>query len=705
MTVIVDGISTMNENSIIIDKSIYESLCQENRQLKVELQRSQQLFQLAIDNISHSVFWKDRNSVFLGCNRNFAEDAGVGEPENIIGKSDYDLPWTKEETQWFRECDKRVMDSDVPEVNIIETQVQADGKLFWLNTNKIPLRDGESNVIGIFGTYENITARKQVEEDLKKLNETLEARVERRTAQLRETEMRLSRLADNVPGMIYQFQLNPDGTMSFPYVSSGCEDIWEVESQEVYDDSALLFTMVYPEDLLKLKQAIAKSAQTLQNWATEWRIATRSGEYKWLKGISKPRLQADNSILWDGCIVDITQRKQAEDALQKLNEELETTVEQRTAALHQTEARLKKLADNIPGMIYEFLLHPDGTMSFPYVSSGCREIFEVEPLLALQNYELLFDITHPDDLPRLQQSIKASAQTLENWNYQYRITTKSGKEKGLKAVSKPELQSDNSIIWYGFVIDITEQKKAEAKLQEQEQFLRSIYDGSEHSIYVLDVEGDELRCVGINSYGLRLMGSSKSEVIGKTVKELFGVEAGADIYPRCKKCIETGTAITYEESLILEDREIWLLTTLNPIKDSQGKVYRLIGNTLNITERKQAEEELKASQHFIQRITDSSPNILYIYDIEEQRNIYANKQIATILGYSDKEIQALGDTLMSKITHLEDVGKIIAQQHKVLAAADGDILELEYRIKHPNGEYTAGFTIDKRFFLVKKMVR
>ncbi len=591
MTVIVDGIFTMNENSIIIDKSIYESLCQENRQLKVELQRSQQLFQFAIDNIPHSVFWKDRNSVYLGCNRNFAEDAGVGEPENIIGKSDYDLPWTKEETQWFREYDKRVMDSGVPKLNIIETQVQADGKLFWLNTNKIPLRDGESNVMGIFGTYENITARKQVEEDLKKLNETLEARIERRTAQLRETEMRLSGLADNVPGMIYQFQLNPDGTMSFPYVSSGCQDIWEVESQEVYDDSALLFTMVYPEDLLKLKQAITKSAQTSQNWASEWRIATRSGEYKWLKGISKPRLQADNSIIWDGCIVDITQRKQAENALQKLNEELETRVEQRTAALHQTEARLKKLADNILGMIYEFRLDPDGTMSFPYVSSGCREIFEVEPLLALQNYELLFDITHPDDLPRLQQSIKASAQTLENWNYQYRITTKSGKEKGLKAVSKPELQSDNSIIWYGFVIDITEQKKAEAKLREQEQFLRSIYDGSEHNIYVLDVEGDELRCVGINSYGLRLMGSSKSEVIGKTVKELFGVEAAADIYPRCKKCIETGTAITYEESLVLEDREIWLLTTLNPIKDSQGKVYRLIGTALNITERKQAEEE------------------------------------------------------------------------------------------------------------------
>ncbi|MGB3640658.1 MAG: PAS domain S-box protein, partial [Rivularia sp. (in: cyanobacteria)] len=182
----------MTENSIAIDKCIYESLKQENQQLKDKLQLSEQLFQLAIDNIPHSVFWKDRNSVYLGCNRNFTQDAGVDEPKNIIGKNDYDLPWTKEETEWFRECDKRVMDNDVPEVNIIETQVQADGNLFWLDTNKIPLHDNKGNVVGILGTYENITERKQVEENLKKLNETLEARVERRTVQLRETETRLS---------------------------------------------------------------------------------------------------------------------------------------------------------------------------------------------------------------------------------------------------------------------------------------------------------------------------------------------------------------------------------------------------------------------------------------------------------------------------------------------------------------------------------
>ncbi|MGB3756674.1 MAG: PAS domain S-box protein [Rivularia sp. (in: cyanobacteria)] len=528
----------MNKNSIAIDKSIYESLKQENKRLKAELQCLEQLFQLVIDNIPHSVFWKDRNSVYLGCNRNFAEDAGVGKPSNIVGKSDYDLSWKREEADFFRECDKRVMDNNVPEVNIIESQLQADGTLFWLDTNKIPLRDGEGNVVGIFGSYENIT-----------------------------------------------------------------------------------------------------------------------------------------------------ERKQTEDALQKLNQELETRVEQRSAILHQTEARFKKLTDSVPGMINEFRLTPDGTMSFPYVSYGCWEIFEVEPSKVQQNSELLFALTHPNDLRGLQRSIGNSAKTLNNWQHEWRINTASGKQKWLKGISKPELQLDDSILWYSCVVDITERKKVEAKLLEQEQFLRSIYDGMEHNIFVIDIHDDEFICAGINSFGLRLIGVTETEVIGQTLAKIFGIEAAAEIYQKCQKCIEAASAITYEESLILQGQETCLLTTINPIKNERGQVYRLIGTTLNITERKQAEEELKASQHFIKRITDSSPNVLYIYDVNNQRTIYVNREAVSFLGYFKEDILGSIDELMFQITHPQDLEIIISQQQKLLAAADGDILEFEYRLKDSDGEW------------------
>ncbi|MEL7245659.1 MAG: PAS domain S-box protein [Cyanobacteria bacterium J06573_2] len=672
----------MNENSITIDKNIYESLKQENQHLKTELQWSQQLFQLVIDNIPHSVFWKDRNSAYLGCNRNFAEDANVDKPDNILGKSDYDCPWTKEESDFFRECDKRVMDSGVPEVNIIETQVQADGNLFWLDTNKIPLRDDEGNVVGILGTYENITERKQVEENLKKINETLEARVEERTAQLRETEMRLSRLADNVPGMIYQFQLNPNGKRSFPYVSCGCQDIYEVEQQKIKEDADILFTMVHPDDIDGVEQTIATSAHTLQNWEYEWRIITPGGKSKWLKGISKPRLQADNCILWDGCVVDITQRKKTEHALQKLNQELEVQVVQQTLELHQAQARLKKLTDNIPGMIYEFCLTPKGVMSFPYLSSGCREIYEVEPSEVYDNAESLFASIYSEDLSGLNEAITDSARTLNDWKYEYRITTPSNKLKWLKSISRPELQLDNSIIWYGCIIDITEQKKVEAKLREQEQFLRSIYNGIEHNLTVIDIDKyGELHYVGMNCFGLKRIGLSITEIIGKTIEEIHNKEIAAKIRATLNKCIESNTTTTTEDSLILEGEELWFITTINPIKDEQGKIYRLVVSTIDITERKRAEEELKTSQHFIQSVADSSPNVLYIYDCEKQKTIYINKEAVSFLGHTEKNILTSIDQLMFDITHPEDLEKIVTQQQKMLSAADGDIFEFEYRLK------------------------
>jgi PAS domain S-box-containing protein len=126
-----------------------------------------QMLQMVMDSIPQYIFWKNRNFVYLGCNRNFALAAGIGEPEEIKGKTDYDLAWKKEEADFFRECDRRVMENDHPEYHIIEPQYQAGGKQAWLDTNKIPLHDADGSVIGILGTYEDITERIQTEEALK----------------------------------------------------------------------------------------------------------------------------------------------------------------------------------------------------------------------------------------------------------------------------------------------------------------------------------------------------------------------------------------------------------------------------------------------------------------------------------------------------------------------------------------------------------
>jgi diguanylate cyclase (GGDEF)-like protein/PAS domain S-box-containing protein len=104
--------------------------------------------------------------------------------------------------------------------------------------------------------------------------------------------------------------------------------------------------------------------------------------------------------------------------------------------------------------------------------------------------------------------------------------------------------------------------------------------------------------------------------------------------------------------------------------------------------RKQAEEALRESQRFIQRIADTSPNILYVYDIIEQKNIYVNKQIATVLGYSLEKVRERDTTFFQNLIHADDF-IYVSEQHKqwFVTARDGDIIETEYRMKHANGEW------------------
>jgi PAS domain S-box-containing protein len=145
-----------------------ESEIAERKHIEENLQQSQAMLRLVINNIPQFICWKDRNSVYLGCNRSCADLAGVANPEQIIGKTDYDLPWRPEEADFFQTCDRRVMETDTPEYHIIEPIHQADGTQIWLDTSKIPLHDAAGHVMGVLVTIEDITDRRRSEEEIHK---------------------------------------------------------------------------------------------------------------------------------------------------------------------------------------------------------------------------------------------------------------------------------------------------------------------------------------------------------------------------------------------------------------------------------------------------------------------------------------------------------------------------------------------------------
>lgn len=135
----------------------------ELEQALLEQRDRESLLQSVLDTIPVRVFWKERENLsYLGANRLFAEDGGVSNAADLIGKNDYDMVWA-EQAELYRSDDRKVIDSETPKINYEEPQTSAHGET-WLRTSKIPLRNSTGNVIGILGTYEDITPYKQAEQ-------------------------------------------------------------------------------------------------------------------------------------------------------------------------------------------------------------------------------------------------------------------------------------------------------------------------------------------------------------------------------------------------------------------------------------------------------------------------------------------------------------------------------------------------------------
>ncbi len=154
------------------------------RRRQSEHAHANRMLQTVLDHFPGVVFWKDVNSAYVGCNRSFALAAGLSEPAEIAGKTDFDLPWAATQAAQYVADDRQVMNGGRPKLGKVETQLQSDGRTAWFDTNRIPLKDGHGEIIGVMGTSIDITLRKRAEDELRQVNATLESRISERTAEL-----------------------------------------------------------------------------------------------------------------------------------------------------------------------------------------------------------------------------------------------------------------------------------------------------------------------------------------------------------------------------------------------------------------------------------------------------------------------------------------------------------------------------------------
>jgi PAS domain S-box-containing protein len=165
--------------------------------------------------------------------------------------------------------------------------------------------------------------------------------------------------------------------------------------------------------------------------------------------------------------------------------------EARRSELARQEAaeRLHKIATRVPGFVYQYRLRPDGTSCFPYASDGIEEIYRVKADDVGENATKVFAAHHPEDGAALVASIQESARTLTPWQHEYRVKFADGTVRWLAGNSLPQREADGSVLWHGFISDITERKKADDRiresLREKEALLREVHHRVKNNLQVV----------------------------------------------------------------------------------------------------------------------------------------------------------------------------------------------------------------------------
>ncbi|MEG4337780.1 PAS domain S-box protein [Microcoleus sp. D3_18_C2] len=577
------------------------------------------------------------DSVILYANPAVGESLGLSY-EQLVGGEKIDIYANINDNIQLLELVKKNGFSDREEICL----KKANGSFFWVKMSMRAINfNGEAAILSAF--YD------------------ITARVEAETA-LRQSEARFQKLAANVPGMIYQFQLAADGTMSFPYVSSGCRELWELEPEVLQNSAIPALEMIHQDDAPSFHESVAISAKTLEPLRWEGRFVFPGDRIKWISGASRPEPGEKDNIIWDGLLIDISDRKLAE------------------SALRQSEARFQKMAANVPGMIYQYLRHPDGSDEFIYLSSGCWELYELDPEKVQQNSDLIWARVHPEDLKNLLESIALSGKTLKPWIYEGRIVTGSGKLKWIRGIARPERQPGGDILWEGVTIDISDRKLAEIALgqskialqqanQELEKRVRERTEALETSQKMLWLvinnipqliawKDRDLVYLGGNKNFAKVAGfNHPSEIAGLTDFDMPWKPEETEFFRACDRRIMATNTPEYhiiESKMQADGTQCCLDTNKIPLHDNSGNVVGILSTFEDITDRLSLTAKVRASEELFRTIFEDAPIAIYLANLDDNKLVRVNKTYCEMLGYTAAEL--LAQTFI-ELGHPEDSPK------------------------------------------------
>lgn len=266
--------------------------------------------------------------------------------------------------------------------------------------------------------------------------------------------------------------------------------------------------------------------------------------------------------------------------------------------------RFRKLSERLPGFLFQYQLHPDGSVSFPYASAGIEYIYGLRAEQARTDIDSVFTVIHPEDLERVKQSIELSAAQLSLWTISFRVNHPARGLIWVHGDSKPERLADGSTLWHGFLSDITHEKTAELKLQETNALQQAIFDAASMAIISVDTQGT----IVIFNRGAELMlGYTADELIGKETPAVFHLRS--EITARAEELTKElgydvedgfGAFIALARQDVIDEREwtyvrkdgvhLTVLLAVSALYDADGQSSGFVGIARDITELKRIEQ-------------------------------------------------------------------------------------------------------------------
>ena len=284
----------------------------ERQKAEAALRESEGRFRHLVEQAGEAIFVHDLTGRLIDVNQEACESLGYGRSQLLtmnVREIDADPDAEKTAERW------KNMVPGVP-VTLEGLLRRRDGTTFPTEARVAVFRaEGQKLVLAL---VRDITERKRAQENLEAAVRARTAELARANDDLRGSERRFASMTANVPGMVYQLLLHPDGTANFPYVSGGCRELFGLEPAEMEADACTLLDLIHADDIGNFLSSLETSRLSGSAWTWEGRYAVPPGvgPTRWLQGAARPEPREGGSTLWDGLLLDITTRKRAEAEIQ-----------------------------------------------------------------------------------------------------------------------------------------------------------------------------------------------------------------------------------------------------------------------------------------------------------------------------------------------------------------------------------------------------